>query len=109
MIAEMFRKYYLKKEIVTCELWNLSEFLKQHDITKVDLLKMDAEQSEEEIMAGIADEDWAKIRQVVVEVHGGEAATKAMMDRLSQHGFRTAVDPNPAIPTLTLVYGVRPA
>ena len=108
MIAEMFRMYYLKKEIVSCELWNLSEFLKQHDITKVDLLKMDAEQSEEEIMAGIADDDWAKIRQVVVEVHGGEKASQAMMDRLSQRGFRTAVDPNPAIPTLTLVYGVRP-
>jgi phthiocerol/phenolphthiocerol synthesis type-I polyketide synthase E len=107
LIAERFRNYYLKKETVTCELWNLSEFLKKHDIATVDLLKMDAEQSEEEILAGIADEDWPKIRQIVVEVHGGVMATRSMLDLLDQRGYRTAVDPNPAIPTLSLVYGVR--
>jgi FkbM family methyltransferase len=107
LIAERFRRYYLKKETVTCELWNLSEFLRQHDITRIDLLKMDAEQSEEQIMAGLAEEDWHKIRQIVVEVHGGVAATRAMTELLRQRGFRTAIDPNPAIPTLSLVYGVR--
>ena len=108
LIAEPFRRYYLKKETVTCELWNLSEFLRQHEITRIDLLKMDAEQSEEQILAGLAEEDWTKIRQIVVEVHGGIAATRAMTELLRQRGFRTAIDPNPAIPTLSLVYGVRP-
>jgi hypothetical protein len=70
---------------------------------------MDAEQSEEQILAGLAEEDWPKIRQIVVEVHGGVAATRAMTELLRQRGFRTAIDPNPAIPTLSLVYGVRPS
>jgi FkbM family methyltransferase len=109
VIAEAFRRYYLKKEIVKCELWNLSEFLKKHDVATVDLLKMDAEQSEEEILAGIADEDWPKIRQIIVEVHGGEAAIKNTADLLGRRGFRTTVDPNPAMPTLALVYAVRPS
>jgi phthiocerol/phenolphthiocerol synthesis type-I polyketide synthase E len=108
LIAERMRRYYLKKETVTCELWNLSDFLRKHDIEQVDLLKMDAEQSEQLILAGLAEEDWPKIRQIVVEVHGGEAATQAMLKVLSERGFRTAVEPNPAIPTLSLVYGVRP-
>jgi phthiocerol/phenolphthiocerol synthesis type-I polyketide synthase E len=108
LIAERMRRYYLKKETVTCELWNLSDFLRKHDIRQVDLLKMDAEQSEQLILAGLAEEDWPKIRQIVVEVHGGAAATQGMLDLLSQRGFRTAVEPNPAIPTLSLVYGVRP-
>lgn len=109
MIAERFRRYYLKKEIVKCELWNLSEFMKKHEVATVDLLKMDAEQSEEEILAGIADEDWPKIRQIVVEVHGGEKASSAMMEMLNRRGFRTTIDSNPAMPTLALVYAVRPS
>lgn len=108
VIAERIRRYHLKKEIVTCQLWNVSEFLRQHDIAQVDLLKLDAEQSEEEILAGVADEDWPKIRQIVVEVHGGADATKAMAAMLTQHGFRTTIDCNPAMPTLALIYGVRP-
>ena len=88
-------------------MWNLSEFLQQHHIDRVDLLKLDAEQSEEQILAGIADEDWPKIRQIVVEVHGGVMATRSMLDMLEQRGFHTGVDANPAMPTLSLVYGVR--
>jgi FkbM family methyltransferase len=108
LVAERFRRYYLKKETVTCKLLNLSEFIKQHHIERVDLLKLDAEQSEEEILAGLTEEDWPKIRQLVVEVHGGESATRSMIDLLDRRGFRTAVEPNPAIPTLALVYAVRP-
>jgi phthiocerol/phenolphthiocerol synthesis type-I polyketide synthase E len=107
VLAEWIRRYYLKKEMVTCQLWNLSEFIKKHEIAKIDLLKLDAEQSEEQILAGIAEEDWQKIRQTVIEVHGGESATRTMVELLTQRGFRTTVEPNPAIPTLSLVYGVR--
>jgi phthiocerol/phenolphthiocerol synthesis type-I polyketide synthase E len=109
LIAERMRRYHLKKEVVTCELWNLSDFLRQHDINRVDLLKMDAERCEQLILAGLAEEDWPKFRQIVVEVHGGDGATRAMVELLDQRGFRTAVEPNPAIPTLSLVYAVRPS
>jgi len=107
-ILERIRRYHLKKEIVTCQLWNVSEFLRQHDIAQVDLLKLDAEQSEEEILAGVAAEDWPKIRQIVVEVHGGPEATRAIAEMLTQLGFRATIDCNPAMPTLALIYGVRP-
>jgi FkbM family methyltransferase len=106
-VAERIRRYYLKKQVVTCELWTLSDFLREQALTRVDLLKVDAEQSEQHILAGLAEEDWPKIRQVVVEVHQGEKATQAMMALLRQRGFRTAVEPNPTFPSLSLVYGVR--
>jgi phthiocerol/phenolphthiocerol synthesis type-I polyketide synthase E len=108
LIAERIRRHYMKKEIVSCPLWNLSEFMRQHNVAKVDLLKLDAEQSEEQILAGIADADWPKIRQAIIEVHGGDAATRAMVRMLEQRGFRVIVDSNPAMPTLALVYAVRP-
>ncbi|MBI1831609.1 MAG: FkbM family methyltransferase [Planctomycetes bacterium] len=107
IVAEMFRRYYLKKEFVTCELWNLSDFIKEKEIRQIDLLKVDAEQSEEHILGGIADDDWPKIRQIVVEVHGGAKATQAICESLNQGGLRTTIDMNPAMPTLSLVYGVR--
>ena len=97
------------KETVTCEVWNLSEFIRQHGIERVDLLKLDAEQSEEQILAGIAEDDWPKIRQTVIEVHGGEQATHAIADMLTRLGFRASFDTNPAMPTLALVYGIQPS
>lgn len=106
-LAEQVRRYYLKKQAVTCELRTLSEFLGKHGIARVDLLKVDAEQSEQHILAGLAEEDWPKIRQVVVEVHGGDEAIRAMVESLRRRGFRTAVEPNPTFPTLSLVYGIR--
>ena len=105
--SERVRRFYLKKQEVTCELRTLSDVLRERNIARVDLLKIDAEQSEEQILAGLAEEDWPKIRQVIVEVHH-VAATQAIFEQLCRRGFRTAVDPNPSFPTLSLVFGVRP-
>jgi len=107
IVAEMFRCYYLKKEVVSCELWNLSDFIRDKDIRHVDLLKIDAEHSEEPILSGITDDDWSKIRQTVIEVHGGNQATAKICDMLHQRGMRATIDKNPAMPSLSLVYGVR--
>ena len=102
------RRYYLKGQAVTCALWTLSEFLRRQAITRVDLLKIDAEQSEQDILAGLAEGDWPLVRQVVVEVHGGEGATADMAGLLRRRGFRTGIEPNPTFPSLSLVFGVRP-
>jgi FkbM family methyltransferase len=108
-IAEGVRRYYLLRRTVTCRLWTLSEFLREYDVRRIDLLKIDAEQSERDILAGLAEEDWPKVRQVIVEVHDGEEATRAMAESLRQRGFQVTVGPNPAMSGLFLVYGVRTA
>jgi FkbM family methyltransferase len=107
-LAERVRRYYLKGQAVTCALWTLSEFLRRQAITRVDLLKIDAEQSEQDVLAGLAEGDWPLIRQVVVEVHGGEGAAADMVGLLRRRGFLTGVEPNPTFPSLSLVYGTRP-
>ncbi|MDG3007758.1 FkbM family methyltransferase [Paludisphaera mucosa] len=107
-LAERVRKYYLKKHKVTCGLTTLSGVLRKHGICRVDLLKVDAEQSEQSILAGLDDEDWPKIRQVVIEVHGGDEAIRDMRRSLHRRGFQTAVESNPTFPSLSLLYGVRP-
>jgi FkbM family methyltransferase len=107
LIAERFRRYYLKKEVVSCELWNLSEFMRRKEITRIDLLKLDAEWSEEQILAGIAEDDWPKIQQTVIEVHGGDGSARTIADMLTARGFCATIDINPAMPTLALIYGTR--
>ena len=38
----------------------------------MELLKVDVEGSEADVLAGVAAADWARIKQVAVEVHGAE-------------------------------------
>jgi 3-deoxy-D-manno-octulosonate 8-phosphate phosphatase KdsC-like HAD superfamily phosphatase len=45
-------------------------------------LKLGAEQSEQEVLAGITDDVWRIIRQTVIEVHGGEIAVREIVDLL---------------------------
>jgi FkbM family methyltransferase len=108
LMAERVRKYYLKSQAVICELRTLSEVLRQNRIDRVDLLKIDAERSEQPILGGLAEADWPKIRQVVVEVHEGDDATQAMVDLLKRRGFHVAAEPNPTFSSLSLVYATRP-
>jgi FkbM family methyltransferase len=108
LVAEQVRKYYLNSQAVTCELRTLSQFLAEHRIPRVDLLKIDAERSEQAILAGLAEDDWSKIRQLVVEVHEGDDATLAMLDLLKRRGFRATAEPNPTFSSLALVYATRP-
>ncbi len=52
-----------------CRLKSVSDIMRENHIDKIDLLKIDAEKSELDILAGIADCDWPKIDQIVMEVH----------------------------------------
>jgi hypothetical protein len=57
-----------------CEVATLSSVLRVHArlAQEVDLLKVDAEGSEADVLRGVSEADWLRIRQVAVEVHGGE-------------------------------------
>jgi FkbM family methyltransferase len=107
-IAETVRRYHMRGSRVRCKLTTLSAFLRQRGIERVDLLKIDAERSESLVLAGLAEADWPRIRQIVMEVHDGEQATRDALELLRARGFRAEAEPNPAMPGLSLVYAVRP-
>ena len=52
------------------ELITLEELIAQENLKSVDLLKIDAEGCELEILQGMGEANWPKIRQIVIEVHG---------------------------------------
>lgn len=76
-----------------CQLTSLSDIIRENQIDKIDLLKIDAEKSELDIMNGIEDGDWAKINQIVIEIHDRtEEAVKRIEDLLIERGYRCAVE-----------------
>jgi FkbM family methyltransferase len=72
---------------VTCQLRTLSEVIREHNVQRIDLLKVDVEKSELDVLLGIEEQDWQKIKQVVVEVHDLEWRLEKIMDLLKEHGL----------------------
>jgi amino acid adenylation domain-containing protein/FkbM family methyltransferase len=103
----------LRAERVTCPLRTLSEVIAEEGIDNIDLLKIDAEKSELEVLAGLCGADWGKVRQVVVEVHGGPAPLAAVTDLLLAQGFNVVAErghglAGSGLDVLHMVYARRP-
>jgi hypothetical protein len=65
--------------------------MQEHGVDRIDLLKIDAEGAEWEVLQGIEETDWPRIRQLALEVHIAE-----LVDRigtfLEGKGYEVAVD-----------------
>jgi FkbM family methyltransferase len=77
---------------IDCPTTTLSELIAAHAIERVDLLKIDVEKSETEVLEGLADPDWPKVRQVVAEVHDHAGNLDRFTTLLREHDFRVAVE-----------------
>lgn len=82
---------YLRNETYSCEVKTLSEVIREHNIERIDLLKIDVESSELDVLSGIADEDWSRIKQIVIEVHS-RPIVQSIVTLLKAHGFEFVVD-----------------
>ena len=107
-LAGIVRKHFAKTQQITCTLRTVSDLIEEYQIDRVDLLKLDAERSELDVLAGIEHRDWPKIRQAVIEVHEGEEPKRAVEDQLARHGFHVEADRNPHFPHIYMLYAVRP-
>lgn len=70
-----------------CKLKTLSGALADTGADSIDLVKIDVEGSEEAVLDGIADKDWNRLRQLVIEVHDIDGRLQRMSDTLEHHGF----------------------
>ncbi|MEP7339283.1 MAG: amino acid adenylation domain-containing protein [Acidobacteriota bacterium] len=81
----------------TAQLKTMSEVIRAENINRIDLLKIDVQRAELDVLKGIEAADWARIRQVVMEVHDGEGQEtegriQAIETLLSRHGFTVWVE-----------------
>ncbi|TAE61251.1 MAG: FkbM family methyltransferase [Nostocales cyanobacterium] len=72
---------------VTCQLKTVSQIIEESQIEKIDLLKVDVEKSELDVLLGIENKDWGKIKQVFVEVHDINDRVVQISDLLKNQGF----------------------
>jgi len=82
---------------VHCELRTISQIISEHQIEKIDLIKINVEKSEYDILLGIDEADWAKIDQLVIEVHKGEGRMTNIQALLQKHGYAFAIEQNAAL------------
>lgn len=92
MVLERLRRTTTTK----CPTRTLSRILREHEVAKIDLLKIDAEHSELAILRSIHSDDWAIIDQIVVEVHDGTELS-IIRSMLKSRGFDVAIDQEPAL------------
>ncbi len=103
-----------RHETWVCELRTLSDVIAEHVVERIDLLKIDVERSEVDVLAGVRDEDWPKIRQLVIEVDGRENR-RSLESLLETQGYDVTVDTRIEVPALdglpevyiALLYAVR--
>src|SRR4030095_4836140 len=67
--AEDFLEGRFASQSFPCQLKSLSEVISENHVERIDLLKIDVEKSELDVLQGIAEGDWKKIRQITIEVH----------------------------------------
>jgi len=68
------------------DIITLSTLIKAEKISRIDLLKIDAEKAEQEVLAGIQDQDWGKIDRVVLEAHD-QSSCEIICSLLDKQGY----------------------
>lgn len=80
------------------ETISLDDIIKEHNLTNIDILKVDIEGSEYDVMPNISDETYSKIRQITIEFHDFidttlKVKTQEIIDKLESLGFERISKP----------------
>ena len=81
----------LKSETVTCQLKTISQVVQEQNIQQIDLLKIDVEKSELDVLLGIDEQDWGKVKQIVIEAHDIENRIDRIKTLLLDHDFNKII------------------
>ncbi len=82
----------LRKRRFTCRMRSLSEVIHEHNVARIDILKIDVEGSECDVLAGLDSALWPRVRQAVVEVHDVAGRVDDIARLFREHGFISEVD-----------------
>lgn len=106
ILAERF-----KSQSFTCHLDTLSNIIRAHQVDRIDILKVDVQKCEEEVLLGIDEGDWKKIRQIVIEVHDFDGRLERIIAQLKRHEYRVATEQDRMYEGSLMynLYAIRPA
>ncbi len=94
----------------TAQLKTLSSIIAQENIGCIDLLKINVEKSELDVLLGIEESDWQKIKQIVLEVDV-KNNLPIITALLQRHGYELAVKQDLLLENTQLcyIYAIRPS
>ncbi len=81
----------LARKKVRVPMRTLSDVIAEAKLEQIDLLKLDVEGSEARVLAGIAEQDWPKLRQLIVETSNVQGISATLRAR----GFSIVMDQEP--------------
>lgn len=84
-------------EEVRCPVRTVSEVVAEAGVERIDLLKINVEKAESEVMAGIDEDDWPRVRQLVMQVHDVDGRVAAVREDLARRGYAVTVDQDPLL------------
>ena len=82
----------LRSVPVEVELRTLSDVIRQEAVGRIDLMKVDVQKSECDVLAGIDEEHWPLIRQVVLEVHDFDGRVRQVLEELRGRGYEVLAE-----------------
>ena len=88
-----------------CQLRTISDVVNENVIERIDLLKVDVEGAELDVLRGIEDGDWRKIKQLVVEVHDISGRLEEIVKLLQKRGYGVVYEQNKVL-TGTAIYNL---
>ena len=106
--GELLTERFKEKEYV-CQLRRLSDIIKEYKIDSISLLKIDVQKSELDVIEGINERDWNRIRQVVIEVHDIDGRVDHIRSILSDKGYKVYVEQDELYKGSIIfnIYGIR--
>lgn len=79
----------------TATLRRLSDVMREQNVEQIDLMKVDVQRCELEVLQGIDDADWPKIRQIVLEAHDIDGRVDTVCSLLQSKGFSVKAEQDP--------------
>jgi FkbM family methyltransferase len=70
-----------------CAVTTVSDVLREHDIQRIDYLKIDVEGAELDVLAGITTDHWSRIAHIDAEVHDIDGRLHTIREILASAGF----------------------
>ena len=105
-ILDLALRRTLRGQAITCQMQTMSQFIRDREIERVDFLKVDVEKAELEVLRGIENGDWSKIRQAVIEVHDFDDRVSTITALLRKHGLTEVTVDQPLTNTGSNIYTV---
>ncbi len=75
-------------EKVVCELSTLTKIMEKEGVSKIDLLKIDVEGAELDVLLGLSDSGWSKVRQIVLEGHDKDGRLDDLIRLIESRGMK---------------------